>query len=320
MQASHWRILLAACLLACVLPCALAVECIVPAKPGGGMDASCKLLRRVMQEQGRRDAFNLSYLPGGIGAVAWGSVAAQRRGGPDSLVAFSGGSLLGLSQGKYGRADVGDVRWVAGIGIDHGMVAVRSDAPWHDLKQLLEAMRKDPASVTVGLSGTVGSQDWLKFSMLAARAGMAPRQFRFVALEGGGDSFAALQAGHVQVISGDASEAAHFIAEGRVRILAVLSEQRLPGLLQHVPTAREQGYEVVWPIIRGFYMSPHASEVDYQRWVRYFDKALADPAFDHQRSLSGLQPFAMTGKPLSDYVAQTVARYRKQSQELGLVR
>ncbi|RAM63749.1 tricarboxylate transporter [Herbaspirillum rubrisubalbicans] len=324
MRASRWRSVgrpfLVACLFACVVPCALALECIVPAKPGGGMDASCKLLRRVMQEQGQQEAFKLAYLPGGIGAVAWSSVVSHRRGGPQTLVAFSGGSLLGLAQGKYGRANVDDVRWVAGIGIDHGMIAVRSDAPWRNLKQLLEAIRKDPANTTIGLSGTVGSQDWLKMAMLVQRVGMSARQFHFVALEGGGDSFAALQAGHVQVISGDASEAAYFIAEGKVRILAVLSEKRLPGPLQEVPTAREQGYDVVWPIIRGFYMSPHTSDADYRRWVQYFEQALADPEFDRQRSIGGLQAFAMTGKPLSEYIAQTVARYRKQSQELGLVR
>lgn len=320
MLALRWRSLLAACLLAGLGACALAAECIVPAKPGGGMDASCKLLRRVMEEEGEPPTLKLSYLPGGIGAVAWGSVVSQRRGGPDTLVAFSGGSLLGLAQGKYGKAVPEDVRWVAGIGIDHGMIAVRSDAPWHNLKQLLQAIRSAPSAVTIGLSGTVGSQDWLKMALLGQRAGIAPRQFRFVALEGGGDSFAALQAGHVQVISGDASEAAYFNAEGKVRILAVLSEQRLPGPLQAVPTAREQGYDVVWPIIRGFYMSPHASEADYQRWVRYFDRMMADPVFLAQRSTSGLQPFAMTGSQLSQYINQTVTQYRKQSQELGLVR
>ena len=320
MLASRWRSLLAACLLACLGPCALAAECSVPAKPGGGMDASCKLLQRVMQEEGEPRSLKLSYLPGGIGAVAWSSVVSQRRGGPDTLVAFSGGSLLGLAQGKYGKAVPDDVRWVAGIGIDHGMIAVRSDAPWRNLKQLLQAIRRDPSAVTIGLSGTVGSQDWLKMALLGQRAGIVPRQFRFVALEGGGDSFAALQAGHVQVISGDASEAAYFMAEGKVRVLAVLSEQRLPGPLQAVPTAREQGYEVVWPIIRGFYMSPHVPEADYQRWVRYFDRMMADPVFLAQRSTSGLQPFAMTGSQLSQYINQTVTQYRKQSQELGLVR
>ena len=320
MRTTSLRLLLTACLLAGVASHASAVECIVPAKPGGGMDAACKMLRKVFREEGGAEPFKLSYLPGGIGAVAWSSIVSHRRGGVDTLVTFSGGSLLNLAQGKYGKASEADVRWVAGVGIDYGMIAVRSDSPWHSLSELLKAIRKDPAKTTVGLSGTVGSQDWLKMALIAGRAGIEPRQFRFVALEGGGDSFAALQAGHVQVISGDASEAAHFIAEGKVRILAVLSDQRLPGPLQAVPTAREQGYDVVWPIIRGFYMSPHVPEAEYRRWVGIFDKAMADPAFDRQRSASGLYPFAMTGKPLSDYIAQTVAQYRKQSQELGLVR
>lgn len=320
MTARSLRTLLAACLLACAAPCALAVECIVPAKPGGGMDAACKMLRKVLKEDGAPQEVKLSYLPGGIGAVAWSSVVSQRRGGPDTLVTFSGGSLLNLAQGKYGKASVADVRWVAGVGIDYGMVAVRADAPWRNLRELLQAIRKDPGKTTVGLSGTVGSQDWLKMAMLAGRAGIEPRSFRFVALEGGGDSFAALQAGHVQVISGDASEAAHYIAEGKVRILAVLSEQRLPGVLHQVPTAREQGYDVVWPIIRGFYMSPHAPQADYRRWVETFDKAMAGPAFARQRSAGGLYPFAMTGQALTDYIAQTVAQYRRQSEELGLVR
>jgi putative tricarboxylic transport membrane protein len=140
-----------------------------------------------------------------------------------------------------------------------------------------------------------------------------------VALEGGGDSFAALQAGHVQVISGDASEAAHFIAEGKVRILAVLSEQRLPGPLQAMPTAREQGYDVVWPIIRGFYMSPHAPEADYQRWVRYFDRAWPIPPLIASAVSVACNP-CHDRQAAPDYIAQTVARYRRQSQELGLVR
>jgi putative tricarboxylic transport membrane protein len=81
----------AACLLACAAPCALAAECIVPAKPGGGMDASCKLLRRAMQEARAAGNFKVAYLPGGIGAVAWssGGVAAARRTG------FAGGFFGG---------------------------------------------------------------------------------------------------------------------------------------------------------------------------------------------------------------------------------
>jgi putative tricarboxylic transport membrane protein len=298
-----------------------ALECIVPAKPGGGMDGVCKMMRKVLSEQDSSAvAMKISYLPGGIGAVAWSSVVSQRRGGPDTLVTFSGGSLLNLAQGKYGNAAVGDVRWLAGVAADYGMIAVRSDAPYKNLRELVDAMRRTPARITIGVSGTIGSQDWLKVALIARRAGMDPKNFRFVALEGGGDSFTALQADHVQVVSGDASEAAAYFKEGRFRVLAVLSEQRLPGLLANVATAREQGFDVVWPIIRGFYMSAHASDADYQRWVGIFDRAMASQAFADQRAASGLYPFSMTGAALTAHIRQVVEQYRKQSQELGLVR
>jgi hypothetical protein len=44
-----------------------APRCIVPAKPGGGMDLSCKLVQKAMPSQ----QFLITYLPGGVGAVAW---------------------------------------------------------------------------------------------------------------------------------------------------------------------------------------------------------------------------------------------------------
>jgi putative tricarboxylic transport membrane protein len=43
-------------------------------------------------------------MPGGIGAVAWHTLVSQRASEPNTLVAFSGGSLLNLAQGKFGKA------------------------------------------------------------------------------------------------------------------------------------------------------------------------------------------------------------------------
>ena len=45
-------------------------------------------------------------LPGGIGAVAYNAVVAQRPGEPNTIVAFSGGSLLNIAQGRFGEIDV----------------------------------------------------------------------------------------------------------------------------------------------------------------------------------------------------------------------
>ena len=45
-------------------------QCIVPAKPGGGMDQTCKLVQHALPA----NEMEISYLPGGVGAVAWSSI------------------------------------------------------------------------------------------------------------------------------------------------------------------------------------------------------------------------------------------------------
>ena len=301
-----------------------APECIVPAKPGGGMDLTCKLARKGLEPVAKQaqvnPALRISYLPGGIGAVAWSSVLSQRRAEPDTLVVFSGGSLLNLAQGKYGKASAADVRWVAALGTDYGMIAVREDSPYKTLRDLLTAIKRNPAGISIGAGGTAGSQDWLKVSILAKQAGGEPKSLRFVAFEGGGESFTALLAGYVQAVSGDVSEAALHAASGKIRVLAVMADKRLPGPLAHVPTAREQGFDLTWPIIRGVYMGPNVTDKDYRKWVAAFDKMMAQPSFEQLRAAHGLFPFSLTGDALTAHVNNTVDEYGKRAKELGLMR
>ena len=103
-------------------------------------------------------------------------------------------------------------------------------------------------------------------------------------------------------------------------MLAVLSDARLPGALQHVPTAREQGFDLSWPIIRGVYMGPQVPDPNYRKWVAAFDRMLAAPGFDQLRDAHGLYPFAMTGANFTEYVKKAVDNYGRQVKELGLVR
>ncbi len=298
------------------------VECIVPSKPGGAMDLTCKLAQQGLNGLPGRPtgAMHISYLPGGIGAVAWHSLVSQRRAEPNTLVVFSGGSLLNLAQGKFGRATAGDVRWVAALGADYGMIAVRADSPYKTLGDLVADLKKQPDKVLVGVSGTIGSQDWLKIALVVKAAGVDPKVLRFVALEGGGEAFTAMHANYVQVVSGDASEATLYSAGGNTRVLAVLSERRLPGVLANVPTAREQGIDVVWPIIRGVWMGPQVAEGDYRKWVATFDRVLATPEFAQSRAAYGLYPFSLTGEALAAYVKKAVDDYGRRASELGLMR
>ncbi|ALB63419.1 Tricarboxylate transport protein TctC [Cronobacter condimenti 1330] len=296
-------------------------ECIAPAKPGGGFDLTCKLIQVSLQETGALEKpMRVTYMPGGVGAVAYNAIVAQRPGEPGTVVAFSGGSLLNLSQGKFGRYNVDDVRWLASVGTDYGMIAVRADSPWKTLGDLMKALEKDPNSVVFGAGASIGSQDWMKTALLAQKAGVDPHKMRYVAFEGGGEPVTALMGNHVQAVSGDLSEMVPYLTGDKVRVLAVFANERLPGQLAQVPTAKEQGYDLVWPIIRGFYVGPKVSDADYQWWVQTFEKLQQTDEFKKQRDLRGLFEFNMTGKALDEYVKKQVTDYREKAKAFGLAK
>jgi len=294
-------------------------ECIAPAKPGGGFDLTCKLIQVSLQETNVIEKpMRVTYMPGGVGAVAYNAIVAQRPAEPGTVVAFSGGSLLNLSQGKFGRYGVNDVRWLASVGTDYGMIAVRADSPWKNLNDLMAALEKNPDSVVFGAGASIGSQDWMKTALLAKQANVDPRKMRYVAFEGGGEPVTALMGNHVQAVSGDMSEMVPYLKGDKLRVLAVFSAERLPGALANVPTAKEQGYDLVWPIIRGFFVGPKVSDAEYQWWVETFRKLQQTEVFKTQRDLRGLFEFNKNGKELDTYVKQQVEEYRKQAQAFGL--
>ncbi|EOV9672366.1 Bug family tripartite tricarboxylate transporter substrate binding protein [Cronobacter turicensis] len=296
-------------------------ECIAPAKPGGGFDLTCKLIQVSLQETGALEKpMRVTYMPGGVGAVAYNAIVAQRPGEPGTVVAFSGGSLLNLSQGKFGRYNVDDVRWLASVGTDYGMIAVRADSPWKTLGDLMKALEKDPNSVVFGAGASIGSQDWMKTALLAQKAGVDPHKMRYVAFEGGGEPVTALMGNHVQAVSGDLSEMVPYLTGNKLRVLAVFADERLPGQLAQVPTAKEQGFDLVWPIIRGFYVGPKVSDADYQWWVQAFEKLQQTDEFKKQRDLRGLFEFNLTGKALDEYVKNQVNDYREKAKAFGLAK
>ncbi|WZB64238.1 tripartite tricarboxylate transporter substrate binding protein [Achromobacter xylosoxidans] len=297
-------------------------ECIAPAQPGGGFDLTCRLATEGLKQSGAlKTAMRIVYMPGGIGAVAYNNIVAQHPNEPGTIVAFSGGSLLNLAQGKFGKYNVDNVRWLAGIGTDYGVAVVRNDSPYTDLKGLMEAFKQDPTRIVLGAGGTVGSQDWMKAALTAKAAGVDFKKMRFVAFEGGGEAVTALRGGHIQAYMGDATEAFTMLEGGApIRVLAVFNDQRLPGKLNTVPTAREQGYDIVWPIIRGFYVGPKVSDSDYEFWVQAFNKATGTPEFAKLREQQGLFPFSKTGAELDAYVKQQVKQYGELAESFGLVK
>lgn len=295
-------------------------ECIAPAKPGGGFDLTCKLAQTGLKSTNLLKApMRVTYMPGGVGAVAYNKIVANDPANDEAIIAFSTGSLLNLAQGKFGQFNEKDVRWLAVIGTDYGTVAVREDSPYKNLKDLVEALKKDPQAVSFGAGGSVGGQDWLQTAMLAKAAGIDPKKMTYIALEGGGEAVTGVLGNHIQVVSAGIAEIVPHVKAGKLRVLAVFAPERLPGDLAKLPTAKEQGYNIEWPVIRGYYMGPKVSDEAFNWWKSSFEKMAKDQKFEQIRQQYDLLPLSMTGEELTKYVLNQTNQFRELSKEYDLV-
>ena len=295
-------------------------ECIAPAKPGGGFDLTCKLAQAGLRDTGiLTDPMRVTYMPGGVGAVAYNKIVANDRSNEDAIVAFSTGSILNLSQGKFGKFTEKDVKWLAGVGTDYGAIAVNAESPIKDLAGLVAELKSNPKAVSFAAGGSVGGQDWMQTAILAKAVGVNPSDMTYVAMEGGGEAITAVMGNHVTVVSAGIAEIMPQATAGKLRVLAVFAEERLGGSMAEIPTAIEQGYDVDWPVVRGYYMGPDVSPAAYDWWKASFDKMLADPKFAELREQQELLPFSMTGEELEAYVYKRTGELRELSAEYGLV-
>jgi putative tricarboxylic transport membrane protein len=297
-------------------------QCIAPAKPGGGFDLTCQLTRSLLQLNANiKKPLPINYLPGGIGALAFRQAVTMQSTDANTVIAFSSGSLLNIAEGRFGPHSANDVRWLVSLGLDHGVIAVRKDSAFKTLPQLVKQLHASPNSVVFGAGGSIGSQDWMKAALLAKAAGISHKVMRFVAFEGGGEAISALQGNHVQVLAGDAAEVARQIDQGaQIRVLAILSEQRLPGRWVQTPTAREQGYDIQWPIIRGLYMGKSVGLKEQRVWIDALNQAAAHPNFVAELIKVGMQPAWYVGGDLDSIIEKKMIEYRRLSFEFGVMR
>jgi len=294
-------------------------ECIAPAKPGGGFDMTCKLIQSgFKQTETLKDPMRVTYMPGGVGAVAYNKIVNNDPANNNAVIAFSTGSLLNLAQGKFGNFTEKDVKWLSGVAVDYGLVSVHKDSPLKTLDDLMKALQKNPKAISFGGAGSVGGQDWMQTAILAKKAGVNPADMSFVALEGGGEVLTSLLGQHIQVGVGNVSEVGAHLEAGNIRILAVFSDKRLEGKFSQLPTAKEQGYDLEWPVIRGFYMGPKVSDEAFNWWKNAFDQMMANQKFDAVRENQDLLPFELTGEELTAYVYKQTAEMRQLSEEYKL--
>ncbi|SFD27171.1 Bug family tripartite tricarboxylate transporter substrate binding protein [Tropicimonas isoalkanivorans] len=297
-------------------------ECIAPANPGGGWDFTCRQVGKTLQDLGLIDkTMQVVNLAGGGGGVAYAEVVNKRGDDNDLIVAASSATATRLAQGAFPGNTMDQVRWLASVGADYGVLAVAADSDIKDLPQLLEMIKTDPGSVSVAGGSAVGGWDHLKVLIAADAYGVEDvRTVKYIAFDGGGEAVTQLLAGSVQAFTGDISEAKGFVDSGDIRVIAVLAPERLDGEFADFPTAKEQGVDAIGANWRGFYAPGGMSDEAYNGWVEKIGELYASDEWTQIMEANGLAPLDLQGEEFQQFVSESVARIQQISKDIGIIK
>jgi putative tricarboxylic transport membrane protein len=244
------------------------VEAVVHTGPGGGNDLLARAVA-LMLEKERLVPVRLQVVnkPGGNGNVALAYLA-QKRGDKNTIGFFSSNMLVSYLVSAEAKITVRDLTPIARLVLEPTVVAVKADSPYRTLADFIEAARKRPGQLKQA-GGSITSRDNVVRQLLQQSTGA---RWAFISFPGGGERIAALLGGHVDVMVIEPEEASEHIRAGKLRVLAQVTERRLPAF-SDVPTLKEAGFDVpVVPQVRGVVAPPGVPKENVEYWQEVFRK------------------------------------------------
>ncbi|MEL7089183.1 MAG: tripartite tricarboxylate transporter substrate binding protein, partial [Planctomycetota bacterium] len=237
----------------------------------------------------------------------------------DLIVAASSATATRLAQNAYAGMTADQVRFVGAIGADPGVIVVGADSPFQSLGDMVEAIKAEPGSVAFAGGSAVGGFDHLKVLMVLDRADFKDiTKVKYIGVDGGADAVTQTVGGFTQGMTGDMSEIVGFLKAGEVRALAVLTEERVPGF-DDIPTAKEQGFDVVAVNWRGLYVPKGVSDDTFNSWADKLAKVAESDEWKEAMAANGLAPFTKVGADFQSYVDGVVGEIRTMSKEIGVI-
>ena len=248
--------------------------------------------------------------PGGGGAVGYRYVAGQKPDG-HSLVwnsnSISTTHYMGLLQ-----LDYESFAPVAQVLVESPVVAVRGDAKWRTLGELVAEGKARPEGITVGNSG-VGSHTHITSVALFRNTGAHVVDVPF----GAAEVITSLLGGQVDAVVQLPAALSEHVKSGQVRLLAAMSQSRDPAF-PDVPTARELGLDVSLEAWRGIAApkgTPPAVIESYEAAIR---DTVASPDFIQACVRLGVRPAFLPADAFGRLIAKEDVELAQLMESIGL--
>lgn len=248
--------------------------------------------------------------PGAGGAIGYRYVAAQK---PDGYaLVWNSNSISTTHHSGQLAFDYKAFDAVARALSESVVVAVRDDAPWKTLGELVRVAKAYPRQVNVGHSG-VGSHTHLSVAALFRAAGVEVTEVPFSAAQ----VVPSVVGGHVHVVVQFPGALAAPMKQGQLRLLAALTQNRDPAW-PDVPTARELGYEVALDAWRGIAVPRGTPPQVISALETSIRSTVTSPEFAKAAANVGVRPAFMGAAEFSALIAKEDADLSRLMQQIGL--
>jgi putative tricarboxylic transport membrane protein len=242
------------------------VEMVVHTGPGGGSDVLARAMAIMMEKENLLPVrMQVVNKPGGGGAVA-AAYMAEKKGDQNTIGLFTGVWLTNPLTSDTAKVSLKDLTPIARLVLEPALIAVKADAPYKTLADFIAAGKQNPGQLKQS-GGSITSRDNVVRQLLQKSTGA---RWTYISFPGGGERIAALLGGHVNVMVIEPAEAGEHIRAGNMRVLAQVSDTRLPGF-PNVPTLKEAGFDVpVVPQVRGVVAPPDIPKANVAYWEDVF--------------------------------------------------
>jgi putative tricarboxylic transport membrane protein len=242
------------------------VEVVVHTGPGGGSDLLARAVVLMIEKEKlvpvRMQVVNKT----GGGSTTAAAYLAEKKGDPHTIGLFTGVWLTTPLTSAEAKVTLRELTPVSRLVLEPALVAVKADAPYKTLADFVAAAKQSPGQLKQS-GGSVTSRDNVVRQQLQKATGA---RWAFISFPGGGERIAALLGGHVNMMVIEPAEAGEHIRAGNMRVLAQVSDKRLPAF-RDVPTLKEAGFDFVpVPQVRGVVAPPAIPKENVAYWEGVF--------------------------------------------------
>ena len=295
------------------------VEIVVGSAPGGSNDKTARTVEHILtQLKLVPTSLTVNNKPGGGSNIAFTYVA-QHTADPHYLLVGTPSLLTNHITG-LGKLSHNDFTPIASLFNDYVVFAVNADSAIRNGKDLIEHLKRDPKSVSIGFATTLGSHNHIAAGLLMKAIGGNARDLKVIAFKGSAEAVTNLLGGHIDVVTTAAGNVAAHVASGRLRVVGVSANQRFKGPLANVPTWKEQGVNLVFGGWRAILAPKGITPAQAAYWEGVLRKATQAPEWKADIERNFWSDDFVTGDQFRKDLDKDYADMRAVLVDLGLAR